>query len=374
MVAKSQNNWDLSLVHDNFPSYPFQSLAYDQNGVPHLACYYKVTQSIYHVWRSGDTWIGEFVDHSSGTYTTSIAFDHDGNPRISYGDGRYFGNLMFARKGGGAWTTTVVSRGTWGDAGEFSKLTFDGHGIPHIVYNDGRLFGDLYYATMNLSSGKWECTKVDNGGSIWGDTGYSPDLKFDAANHPHVVYIGSEPWGLWYATTPDGTNWTLTRLDDVEKANFYNRTYTGVVALDSRGYPHVSYYNSTISTNNTRYLLYYISWNGMAWNRENVADLSTVSVPYHDPLRGKSNYIFRDIWTSIAIDGRDVLHISYCDVTDRSLKYATRSPSGTRDLQTVEVVDDIPMMSCLAYNPAGKPGIAYYNRINGQLRFMQGSG
>jgi len=354
-AAVPPGSWQVSTVSNDVRYYPFATMAFDTNSVPHVAYRDNVTRRIYHAWQSGGTWNAEKIGPSAGTFSTSTALSSDGNMAASYSDGIYFGNMMFARKTGDSWTNTIVARGTMGDAGEFSSLAFDRQDVPHIAYNDGQILASLYYATLNPASGQWEVSPIDDDGAYTGDAGYSPSLKIDAQGHPHVAYISDDPWGLRYATSQDNVNWTVTNLDELDRMNFFARTYTGVsLALDSQGYPHISYYNQT-TTDSTPSLLQYQSWNGTAWNRETVTVLSR-----------------RDFTTSLAIDAQDVPHIAYCDVSGKSLNYATRSPSGTWSSQTAVQGTNLLRMPFLALDQAGSPGITYYDMTGHALKFAKG--
>ncbi|MDP3562921.1 MAG: hypothetical protein Q8R70_00370 [Methanoregula sp.] len=355
MATESSGSWQVTTVDDDIRYYPFISAAYDRDNVPHIAYRENVTRSIRHAWQSGGTWTTKKVGPSAGTFSTSIGFGPDGNPVVTYGDGLYFGNLMVAQKSGDSWTSSVVARGSMGDAGQFSSVAFDRQGVPHIAYNDGQVLASLYYASLNTTTGEWEFSLIDDDGAYTGDAGYSPSLKIDAAGHPHVAYISDDPWGLRYATSSDGANWTVTKLDELDRLNYFSRTYTGVsLALDSRGYPHISYYNQTASET-TPSLIYYLSWSGTGWDRETVAVLSK-----------------RDFTTSLMIDSRDVPHIAYCDVAGKALIYATRSPSGDWSTQTVVQGPDLIRMPFLALDSSGRAGIAYYDMTSHALKFAQG--
>lgn len=353
--ALAAGSWQVSTVSEDIRYYPFASVAYGPDNVPHVAYRNNVTRSVLHAWPTGGTWDTETVGPSAGTFTTSVATGPDGIPYVSFGDGLYFGNLMFAGKNGSSWEGTVVARGSMADAGQFSSLAFDRQGVPHIAYNDGQVLATLYYATRDPATGEWIFSMIDDDGAYTGDAGYSPSLKIDAADHPHVAYISDTPWGLRYATSPDGTNWTVTNLDELDHMNYFARTYTGLsLALDSRGYPHISYYNQTTS-DNTPVELRYLSWNGTGWEREIVV------------MPAK-----RDFTTSLAFDSRDVPHIAYCDVANKALIHATRSPSGTWSTETVVQGPDLIRMPFLAFSPAGSPGIAYYDLTSHSLKFAQG--
>lgn len=353
--ALAAGSWQVSTVSEDIRYYPFASVAFGPDNVPHVAYRHNVTRSILHSWQSGGTWNTETVGPSTGTFTTSVAISPGGNPSVSFGDGLFFGNLMFASRNAGSWESSVVARGSMADAGQFSSLAFDRQGIPHIAYNDGQILASLYYASLNRTTGEWAFSLIDDDGAYTGDAGYSSSLKIDAADRPHVAYISEDPWGLRYATSQDGTNWTVTKLDELGYSNYFSRTYTGIsLALDSRGYPHISYYNQTAS-DNAPVQIRYLSWNGTGWNRETVAMPAT-----------------RDFTTSLAIDSRDIPHIAYCDVANEALMYATRSPSGIWSTQTVVQGPDLLRMPFLALSPAGNPGIAYFDLTAHSLKFAQG--
>jgi len=355
LAAAPPAGWQVSSVAEDIRYYPFASVAFDTQSVPHVAYRNNVTRNILHAWRPDGSWNSEVVGPSAGTFSTSVAIGPNGIPSISYGDGLYFGNLMFTGKNGNSWERTIIAHGTMGDAGEFSSLAFDRQSVPHITYNDGQVLASLYYASLNMSTGEWEFSLIDDDTPYTGDAGYSSSLKIDASGHPHVAYISDDPWGLRYATSQDGVNWTVTKLDELDRRNFFARTYTGVsLALDSRGYPHISYYNQTTS-DNTQIELRYLSWNGVSWEREIVSTLTK-----------------RDFTTSLAIDAQDIPHIAYCDVAAKSLNYATRSPSGTWSSQTAVLGTNLLRMPFLALDQAGSPGIVYYDLTSHSLKFAKG--
>ena len=351
----SQGRWQVTTVSENIWYYPFHSIVFDKNDVPHVSYRVNYTQEMRHGWKSGATWNSERIGTSWGTFTTSIAVGPDGNPAVSYGDGIYFGNLMYATNASGSWNSTIVAHGTWADAGQFSSLAFDKRGSPHITYNDGQIYATLYYAGLNTTSGKWEFSLIDDDQPYTGDAGYSSSLKFDSNNNPHVAYISDDPWGLRYATSSDGgVNWTVTKLDEVKRRDYFSRTYTGLsLALDSRGYPHISYLNQTTNDNAPASLLY-TSWNGTAWNNETVALLQK-----------------RDLWASLAIDARDIPHIAYCDRANSAVMYATRSPNGIWSSQPIPQDPANYRLVSLAMNSAGRPGIAYYDLKSLSLKYAE---
>ncbi len=197
------------------------------------------------------------------------------------------------------------------------SLALDAAGNPHIAYG-----GDaLYYAWFDGTA--WHTEVVDAAG------GGFTSLVLDAAGHPHISYLYDDT--VYYAYF-DGTAWQKMVVDD--SSYFYY--YTTAIGLDSSGRSHVVYYEAI---GNLRHAYY----NGTAWQRETVE--SDLGEPWGTMGR-----------LSLAIDGSDHLHVSYCDLTWDDLKYAYYDGS-TWHRQTVDA-DGGPQTS-LALDSAGRPRIAY---------------
>jgi hypothetical protein len=86
--------------------------------------------------------------------------------------------------------------------------------------------------------------------------------------------------------------------------------YFSSLALDTNGYPHISYYDRT------NHDLKYASWNGSAWNLQTVDSAGNVGE-----------------CTSLALNGNGYPHISYYDGAGIDLKYATLAGGSTVNQQ-----------------------------------------
>jgi hypothetical protein len=351
------------------------SFAYDTSGVPHIAYYDADTSLIKHAMLRGGSWVTETVGPSDGTHSLSLAFDHRGNPCISYSDGTHIGNLMFAKRTAAGWTTSRVTRGAWGifgNAGHYSSLAFDQAGNPHIAYIDGSDFASLYYASLNRTTGTWETEKVYRGDSWTSATGFEPSLAFNERGWPYIAfideiqeatdlicddvtgtcsYVYEDRLHLMYTFSYDGETWKTSYLDP--GTDDVVRTQSGVhLALDSRGYPHFSYCRkNSDEVNEVRY----IAWGGnnLGWIRESVAML-----PTEFPAT-----------TSIAIDTHNIPHISYISTTGQ-LMYATRTAPDTWSVSQVD-----PSISAyshaIALGKDGHPAIAWVNATGSDLMVAQ---
>jgi len=128
------------------------------------------------------------------------------------------------------------------------------------------------------------------------------------------------------AQADEGT-WDIQTVDDVE-------VRSTSLALDSHGYPHISYTTgfTTVSTS-----LYYARWTGTAWETEMVDDVPAIV-------------------TSMALDSHDRPHICYTALSGQSLHYA--HCTGTE--WNFEEVDTGAVRDCsLALDSHDRPHISY---------------
>ena len=337
-------NWKIVRVDDSASRYGtglYASLAFDPAGTAHISYYDAGVGGIRYATLAGNVWVAETVAPSAGTYSTSLAFDKAGTPAISFGDGYHFGNLVFATKNGTTWETVTVAKGSAGDAGQDSSLAFDNNGVPHISYNDGQSFATLKFAARNRST--WEISTIDNENLV-GDTGYGSSLKFDAGGFPRVVYTTGKSYAnLMYAAS-NGSAWTNTKVDNgggITKST----GFTPSLALDAKGFPHISYYEASNKD------LRYASWNGTGWLTETVDSINDVGA-----------------FSSLAIGTNGQPHISYYDASNHELRYATK----TGDFWIKRTIDNDGMVgqfSSLALDPAGHPCFAYFDDTHHALKY-----
>ena len=72
--------------------------------------------------------------------------------------------------------------------------------------------------------------------------------------------------------------------------------------------------------------------------------------------------------TSIALDGSGKAHISYYDITNNALKYATNA-SGAWVTATVDSAGYVGTYSSIALDGSGKAHISYYDDTNSALKY-----
>ncbi|MFC1730257.1 MopE-related protein [candidate division KSB1 bacterium] len=222
-------------------------VAADSNSVLHMS-YGDVTGLNYMAdsGGAGVQWTEQIIDTSSGSFhKSSLAFDSDDNPHISYYEGINV-NLKYA--------TYVGVGGTFGgnsancgpsndwycdivdgvdDVGRLNSIAIDSNNYPHISYYDDTN-GDLKYAKYTGTG--WDIQPVDLGITLQPNPLSSFSIEIDSDDNPHMIYAGIG--GLKYARWT-GTGWDIQPVDDLDSSD-------GSLKLDSNDNPHISYHTSDL--------------------------------------------------------------------------------------------------------------------------------
>ena len=339
------------------------ALALDADGFPHIRYYKDISQGddyldgeLRYAFQDPGGWHVQVIDHEgdAGEYA-SLAVDAQGRAQVSYFDSTH-GDLKYALQFASGWiTSTVDSAGT---VGQWTSLAIDGADYPHISYYD-ETRSDLRYAYQDASG--WYTQTIDVGdvspgtalaldedgygrisyakagylyyavqdaaGWITGTTGIassgSPSMVLDVDGYAHVVHSACE------YSYQDASGW---HSEFVGSGAFCD------LALDSSGYPHISYYASGVQRD-----LKYAYKNVGGW---------------HDLTLDTAGDV--GLYTSIALDASNGVHISYYNISNRELEYMSRA-SGAWFMQTVDDFGDVGRYSSLALDPYGLPRIAFYD-------------
>jgi hypothetical protein len=284
------------------------SIAVDSGGTPHLSYQYRYQQSIpyppYSVTRgelkyvAGTDGTPVTLDSTTGQIGqyTAIALAGDGAPRIAYQSVTISGNaLKYIAKTGGVWgSPQTVENG-----GAAASMALDANGYPHVAHVSGT---SLRYVFWNGSA--WTAETIE-------DFGVEDDrtaIALDASGHPHIAFVTTD--GLIYAFH-DGSEWTFETVHNVAGMGALG-TASPALVLNSSDEPFISYH-------------------GTLWGETAVVVAVRTDVDeWQFPA-----WLLQDTTpggqTGIAIDNRDVLHVSFHDDTAGALGYASVMPDADND-------------------------------------------
>jgi len=259
-------------------------------------CYLNFTRLDY-AYQDASGWHNVFLlGYTSNDTYTSLALDEDGYPHCTfYWDEDLYAQLVYYYQDADGWDYEYVDeQALWGDNGAYNSLALDGDGNPHVSYYSSDL-DVLRYAYKD--SGGWHVETVDGQTYVGGHT----SLALDSAGYPHISYFycgttyypECDAIDLRYAYQ-DAAGWHIQTLDAAGDVG----THTSL-ALDSSGYPHISYYDAGQAD------LKYVYQDENGWHIETVDSDGDVGS-----------------YTSLELGQDDSVHISYHDRSNNSLKYA----------------------------------------------------
>jgi hypothetical protein len=276
-----------------------------------------------------------------GEYS-SIVIDSYGFKHISYFDATNT-KLKYATDKSGSWVHTTVNTNT--QMGKYTSIAIDSEGYVHISYDYYSMsYNHLMYATDK--SGSWVNTIAD--GSA--DVGSHTSIAVDSNDAVHISYYDATNTNLKYATCSSScssaSSWSKVTIEsssgDVGKYNS--------IAIDSNNTLHISYRDST--NGDLRYATCSSSCtSASSWTRSTIDSDGNVGSR-----------------TSIAIDSNGAVHISYYDITNGDLKYAT-DQSGSWANTTVDSVGTVGKYSSIAIDANDVVHISYYDATNKDLKY-----
>ncbi len=281
-------DWSLQTVQNGiYGAVP--SVAMDSQGSPHVV-YRNQSGTIDYSVGTTQSWnIVPVVSPSYLASFNSLVLDSNGNVKMSLAETANE-SLQYVTYTNQGWTTQTVDN--TGTQVAYNSLALDSQGNPQIAYLEMQPIQELKYACWNGSA--WVINVVDVGSK----TGMIPSIGIDSTGKVYIVYfgltVGTQNDFLKCATLT-ASGWNITTVDSGIGVGLGSS-----MALDSHGYPHISYYNAGDGE------LRYAWWNGTAWNIK-IAD---------SQLGSNLQY------TSIKMDSKDNAHISYYDSVNKTLKYA----------------------------------------------------
>ncbi|MEA2081960.1 MAG: fibronectin type III domain-containing protein [Elusimicrobiota bacterium] len=250
-------------------------------------------------------------------------------------------------------------------------------GYPQVVYRDDS--GYLKYGKWNTGSESFDLETVESEGVD------KVSIDIDSSGNPHLSYYNTANKELRYAKWT-GIEWATQTLrtvatgggdstvvvdsegkvhiafagdgiisyhkwDGVQWSTAAAATYVGTgggydfcdLAVDARGYPHISFYTHQDSN----HALKYTTWDGSSWQ---TATIDAVT----------NNIGTKGEYNSITLDKQGLPRITYWDYQSDKLKYAYKNPDNT---WTDVNLDDSAVggYSSIALDGSDNPALTYFN-------------
>ncbi len=298
----------------------YASIAIDDKGNPHISYYDYVNEKVKYAYRdSSGTWHFKTLRDIGRPGYSSIAVSN-GDVYITYPDS--LGDMLMI------YTTDsrviLVSINPC-DANRSSVAVDSNGNISISCLKNGRL-QHVYHVYYGVNNDTWVNESVDASTTA---VVYPRSLALDSSGYPHIAYYDSTNQDLKYAFK-DSVGWHIGTIDSTGDVGKY-----ASIALDSNGNPHIAYYDSTNGD------LKYAHWDSSSWQIETVDSTGDVGM-----------------YATIAVDAGGNPHIAYYDNTNEDLKYAYRDSSGWH-IETVDSTGDVGKYASIALDSNGNPHIAY---------------
>jgi hypothetical protein len=209
------------------------AMAYDGDGVLHIAYYDSIEHTLQYVTRGTNGQVSSplRIDNTGddvGGYV-SLAVDSHDRPGVAYFDGTS-GDLKFAHFDGQFWNTETVD--FKGSVGLYPSVTYDRADEPVISYFK-KSTGDLRVARFDGTM--WRVTPVD----VTDIVGRSSNIAYNkVTDELAIAYEDSTHGWLKVATNFANTGWAIDVVDNLTLGVAYPS-----IAFDSVDNPAVSYYD-----------------------------------------------------------------------------------------------------------------------------------
>lgn len=341
-AGSNQLNWATYKLHD--AGGRFGTVAIDSNDKVHIAHsgYSNSNSVLLHTTNAGGPWVDEIIEFTGVAESVSIAIDSNDGIHISYyaTDGQY--DLKYAYKAttSSPWVKTTID--TSGTVGQYNSIAVDSvNSRVHIVYGDLDN-GSLKYATNTIgATGNWITETIENG--ITGQVHSS--IVVDSNGTCYIAYQ-AQTSTLKYVTGSLNSWATPVTLDSGGVVSDTS------IALDSSNNVHISYYLGGLTT------IKYATNSGGSWSVRELTDS-------YSGTKGKH--------TSIAIDSNDNIHISYYkESSTYSALKIVQNINGTWSDHTIDEDGDddgTGKYSSIAIDSRGRLHISYYRNNGSDLRY-----
>lgn len=289
--------WEVENIQDPvFPDadYDSPSLALDSENHPHIVYDFSIPNTtidnLRYVYWTGTSWQRQVIDSNSSSSGISLDVDDNDNWHVSYYNG-VNGSLRYASNANGGISQTIDSfiRLQGNILPVSTSLVTDNDNTPHLVYHD--IYRHQLKYIRLLSDGS-PIEVIDQANNL----GQYTSLVIGNESLLLVGYYDGFANDLKFASSENGV-WDIQTLQGETAGG-------SSLAIDSNGYPHISYYGGSSQARE----LHVSHWNGSTWIDEvideNIGFLVTSGF----------------YQTALAIDRSGHYHIAYAG--DNRLRYA----------------------------------------------------
>jgi hypothetical protein len=232
-----------------------------------------------------------------------------------------------------------------------TSIGLDASNKAYIGYHDAAS-GSVKYATN--ATGSWVKSTVASSGKF-------ASLVVQTSNMAHLGYYKNGSNGDLFYAKPSSTPGTWLSPETVDNSVDVDGNSDGDLKDPVDIEIHVGKYNSIkLGSSNKAYISYYDVTNGDLKYATNASGSWVATAVDSTGDVGK--------YTSIALDSSNKAYISYFDVTNGVLKYATNA-SGSWVATAVDSTGDVGKYTSIALGSSNKAYISYFDVTNGVLKY-----
>ena len=250
------------------------------------------------------------------------------------------------------WQTEIVPNipnqlyGAWSSIALFNNE-------PFITFEDSTGSGTVKLAHKTASG--WSVETVDGNPALPNQALFASgptSLKLDHLGRPNVAYYSAEGlrWAQW-----TGAAWLYHKVDA-------STAPIGIsLVLDADDHPHIAFFDAG---GGTEYALYYVHWNGSAWDQNHFQVSGNV---WNDGYKGTGS--------ALALDSSDIPSIAFSDPATGQLRIAKLNGSPDfSDAQWTNTVVTGALYSAypsLAIDSANRPRVVFQRAEAGTNAILQ---
>ncbi|MHB1314745.1 MAG: DUF2207 domain-containing protein [Christensenellales bacterium] len=362
-TVQNSSGWIVETVDSEGDVGEYTSLAVDDFGYPHIAYFDSTNGVVKYATNDGSNWSIQTVGNARGSQfqldagINSIALDGSGKPYISYGQGEegYFYTFL----DGSSWAPPVRI-----PTNEPSATNLLGQNSMAIDKITGKIFvsmSDCESAPEHPYIGDiltyWDSAQSDfsvigYGGeqdstSFGNPAGERNVIALDSKGNPHIVYDQEDSSGrrTLIIADWDGKQWVKSTITPFTAVCSDEHRFQISLKFDSKDYPHIAYFNEQA------YGYQYAYWNGSSWIMSTICEYGSVG------------------WECISmdLDANDNPHVA---VLTGGYKLMYAKLDGNK--WATEIVDSENGYDCeIAVGQDGAVHIVYYDATNRDLKYAR---